>query len=316
MCGLATTSVFLRFTDQAAGSVLVPDALTAALGRPPSLSIVRGDRVTGQGKPITDRTGSAIVAPFSSWVYRVAPRGPGAVGTVIGELFEGLTNDLSVWDALAATFAPELCLGLFMADENEGIEIGAGLCGVAAERGLSLAVDFHAPPGAPPAPEERRREVDDMCALLSGTHPPPAVGKTRAGLRFADRQAARVLVPDVLTAALGRSPTSSAVKGEPVTRKGKVMREAGGAPVLARFNAWTYAVDEREPGDLDGQIGTLFGALTDDLSIWRPLSAAFAPDLFVGVFMKQGCERLGVGAERLGILSGRGVSLGLDVYEP
>ena len=99
------------------------------------------------------------------------------------------------------------------------------------------------------------------------------VAMTSAGLRFSDRDAFEILVPDTLTAALGRPPTHSYIRGQPMTNKrGKVLRTPDGAPILARFSAWQYGVESREPGDLDGQIRELFGALTSDLSVWRGLA--------------------------------------------
>jgi len=105
-------------------------------------------------------------------------------------------------------------------------------------------------------------------------------------------------------------------KGEPVVRKGKVVRSSDGEAVIARINTWRYGVEPRVPGDLDGQIRELFGALTDDLSVWRSLAAKYAPDLYVGLFMKEENEGIEISAECLGMLAERGVSLSLDIYDP
>ena len=75
------------------------------------------------------------------------------------------------------------------------------------------------------------------------------------------------LIPDALTSALGKPPTKSTTKGELIPTK------AAGGTRVARSGSWLYSVERREPGDLGGQIKELFGALTEDLSVWRALAA-------------------------------------------
>lgn len=133
-------------------------------------------------------------------------------------------------------------------------------------------------------------------------------------LRFGSDDPSDDLIPDGLTSALGQSPTYFMRKGGPVIRKGKTFRDAAGLPLHARTSLWSYSVDRREPGDLDGQIRELFGALTGDLSVWRRLSAQYSPDLFVGLFLTESNEGIELSAECLSILSMRGVSLSLDIY--
>ncbi len=142
------------------------------------------------------------------------------------------------------------------------------------------------------------------------------IAATSIGLRFLDRDAGPELVPAALTAALGAPPTRFAIKGEPMMRAGKIIGASSGAPVIARFNSWHYDVPRCEPGDLDGQIRELFAALTQDLSVWRPLAATYRPDLFVGLFMREFNEGMAVSSACLGILAERGVSLDLDIYAP
>ena len=139
----------------------------------------------------------------------------------------------------------------------------------------------------------------------------PVIAMTMASLRFYGDD----LVVDELTAAMGRPPTGSMTKGEPIVRKGKVRTASDGTPLIASMNRWQYSVARRKPGDLDGQIRELFGALTDDLAVWRSL-ARFHPDLFVGLFMKEENEGVDVSAECLAVLASRGVVLSLDIYEP
>ncbi|NOT42117.1 MAG: DUF4279 domain-containing protein [Alphaproteobacteria bacterium] len=77
-----------------------------------------------------------------------------------------------------------------------------------------------------------------------------------------------------------KSPTESHTKGDVITNK------TTGSVRVAKAGSWLFEVERREPGDLDGQIKELFGALTQDLSAWRTLAAKYKPDLFVGMFMR------------------------------
>lgn len=132
------------------------------------------------------------------------------------------------------------------------------------------------------------------------------ISRTTAGLRFFGDD----LDPDILTAGLGQTPTSSVTKGQVI--KGRTTE----FDRVAKTGRWGFRVEDREPGDLDGQIRELFGALTADLSIWRELSAKYETDLFVGMFMERSNEMLEISAESLEQLSSRGVSLMLDIYDP
>lgn len=118
------------------------------------------------------------------------------------------------------------------------------------------------------------------------------------------------LDPDELSKLLGAQPDSAA-------RKGEIIRsEKSGRERTAKTGRWTFRVERREPGDLDGQIRELFGALTPDLNTWRALATKYAPDLFVGLFMRDTNEGMEVSADCLAMLTERGVILSLDVYGP
>lgn len=118
------------------------------------------------------------------------------------------------------------------------------------------------------------------------------------------------LNPDDLTARLGQAPTASVIKGQMITGKNT------GFARIAKTGSWRFEVERREPGDLEAQFRELFGVLISDLSVWRDLSAKYAPDLFIGLFMKESNEGIDISAEALGLLSSRGVSLDFDIYGP
>jgi hypothetical protein len=132
----------------------------------------------------------------------------------------------------------------------------------------------------------------------------PTIARTHASLRFWGDD----LDPDDLTAQLGAQPDLWARKGEAIRSKRR------GPKTIAKTGKWSFGVQPRVPGDLDGQIRELFGMLTSDLSVWRELSAKYENDLFVGLFMEVFNEGFEVSCECLAMLGERGVKLGLDIY--
>jgi hypothetical protein len=79
---------------------------------------------------------------------------------------------------------------------------------------------------------------------------------------------------------------------------------------------WRLDAADQQPGNLDEQIKSIFGKLTDDLEIWKVLSSQFEMDLFCGFFMKETDEGLKISSESLRILGERSISLGLCIYAP
>jgi Domain of unknown function (DUF4279) len=74
--------------------------------------------------------------------------------------------------------------------------------------------------------------------------------------------------------------------------------------------------EDCEPENLDAQIASLLGRLSNDLKIWETLASKFRIDLFCGLFLKGGNEGLGISPEMLRALGERGILLGLDIYGP
>lgn len=130
------------------------------------------------------------------------------------------------------------------------------------------------------------------------------VARTTASLRFFGDD----LDPAALTGTLGREPTSSAIKGQTLVGKNT------GITRVAKTGKWLLRVEDRKPGDLDGQIRELFGSLTGDLSIWEGLATQYKPDLFIGMFLDRGNEMLDISAETFSLMASRGVGVMLDIY--
>ncbi len=141
----------------------------------------------------------------------------------------------------------------------------------------------------------------------------PLIAQTTVTLRFFGDD----LDPDELSACLGGVPRYAARKGDVVVsgRTGEALSDRKtGQKRIEKTGKWLFSVADREPGDLDGQIGELFGALTSDERIWRDMSARYAPDLFVGLFMEDVNEGAEMSSGTLALLAARHVMLVFDVY--
>jgi len=135
MAVISGTTIALRFF----GDDLDPDALTASLGKAPTKFAVKGQVIT------SDKTGSVRVAKTGSWIFSVGDRAPGDLDAQIRELFGALSVDLSVWRELATKYKPDLFVGLFMKESNEGDGIGSECIGLLSSRGVSLSLDVYGP---------------------------------------------------------------------------------------------------------------------------------------------------------------------------
>jgi hypothetical protein len=110
--------------------------LTARLGGTPSASWKKGD-MFGTKKPRPQRTGG--------WLLKAEGREPGDLDSQIAEIFSKLTSDLSIWRDLAARYKPNLFVGLFLNEWNEGIDVSCKSLALLTERGVLLGLDVYGP---------------------------------------------------------------------------------------------------------------------------------------------------------------------------
>ena len=129
--------------------------------------------------------------------------------------------------------------------------------------------------------------------------------ETRLTLRFFGDD----LDPDEVTARLGLPPSVG-------VRKGGIWRTRNGTEKVARTGSWRLEAEDRTPGDLDGQISELLGALNDNLSVWQELTARFEADIFCGLFMREGNEGISLHPDTMMKLGKRNLSLDFDLYGP
>ena len=129
------------------------------------------------------------------------------------------------------------------------------------------------------------------------------IHRTDATLRFFSDD----LDPAEITAILGGVPTIG-------VKKGGAWLAKGGKEIVARRGSWRLEAPRRTPGDLDGQIGLLFSALTANLDAWKDLASRFQADICCGVYLAVANEGLELKPATLFAVGARGLNLGLDIY--
>jgi hypothetical protein len=132
MAAISETHASLRFF----GDDLNPGELTALLGGMPSTCASKGDVIR------SGTTGRERIAKTGSWVVSVERRAPGDLDAQVEELLWPLSRDLSIWRSLGK-YRPNLFVGLFLQESNEGIEISAYSLSSLAERGILLDLDVY-----------------------------------------------------------------------------------------------------------------------------------------------------------------------------
>lgn len=120
------------------------------------------------------------------------------------------------------------------------------------------------------------------------------------------------LVPEELTAVLGREPTRGVRKGESfVAHHGRV--------ITAQTGMWHLGTGDREPPDIDQQITDLLGNLPGSLAIWSDLTTRFdCCCIAVGVYFADDSWTGGIflGSQTLLMLGERGLAIDFDMYAP
>jgi len=132
MAAVSETQAALRFF----GDDLDPDELSARLGGKPSTSARKGDVIR------SEKTGRERTAKTGSWILSVGRREPGDLDGQVEDILSSLSKDLSIWRSLKK-YNPDLFVGLFLCESNEGIEISPEILSLLGERGIMLGLDIY-----------------------------------------------------------------------------------------------------------------------------------------------------------------------------
>jgi hypothetical protein len=118
------------------------------------------------------------------------------------------------------------------------------------------------------------------------------------------------LVPAEMTSRLGCEPTAAFAKGD--IRIGPKT----GNRYVEKTGRWSLSAEDRRPEDIPAQIEEILGKLSSDPVVWEYLKSKYSMDFFCGMFMGSSNDGLEFTPEVLGLISARGIRLGLDVYGP
>jgi Domain of unknown function (DUF4279) len=128
-------TVSLRFC----GDELAPHEITALLGREPTQAYRKGE----------DMRSGPFVRPARTgvWSYRLEEPQGTSEGTTFDDqvrvLLGFVSSDVDVWQRLAGRFTPELFVGVFLAERNQGFNVTASTMQELAHRGIRLELDIY-----------------------------------------------------------------------------------------------------------------------------------------------------------------------------
>jgi hypothetical protein len=126
------------------GDDLDPQNITQMLGAPPTQGWFKGEK----GKHIAGpKAGDVRIAKTGMWRLEALDREPANIDAQIWEIFNQVTTDLTVWQAITEKYCVDLFCGLFMNKSNDSLEISPHSLAALGERGIQICFDIYAPIG-------------------------------------------------------------------------------------------------------------------------------------------------------------------------
>ncbi len=132
MAGIGRVRASLRVL----GDSLVPEEVSALLGRPPSRMYCKGD-------PVAGKSGSDAAQPTGAWILDSGLSEKAELEDHIEALLSSLSNDSDEWESLLARFSATVHCSLFLDQYNEGLELSPRVSEALAERRLLIAFDIY-----------------------------------------------------------------------------------------------------------------------------------------------------------------------------
>ena len=111
--------------------------ITRLLGAQPTLARTKGEIWAGA------KTGKDHTAHTGQWHLKASDREPEDLDGQVQELLGKLTQDLTVWAALAQQFQIDLFCGIFMQSDNEGATLSPDTLAALGNRGIELSLDIY-----------------------------------------------------------------------------------------------------------------------------------------------------------------------------
>src|SRR5205085_517353 len=116
------------------------------------------------------------------------------------------------------------------------------------------------------------------------------------------------LDPEEVTRMLGRAPTRSQRKGQPV------LSESGEVKRIARTGSWLLDQPVGCDVTLEEEIESLLGSLPQDEQAWAVLRERYRVDLLCDVFVRGVNQGIELSPRVLELIGRRGITLGVDIF--
>lgn len=113
------------------GDDLDPEEITAQLGKRP-------DKAEKKGETIHNPSGTTRIARRGRWSITVERQKPGDLDAQIKTLLAEATDNAEVWQSITSRFDADVFCGLFMDEENEGLEISPDALNALGTRGIRM----------------------------------------------------------------------------------------------------------------------------------------------------------------------------------
>ena len=116
------------------GDSLEPDEVSALLGRPPTRSARKGEKVAGS---------QDAIEPTGAWILDSALSERAEIEEHVEALLASVSNDMDEWSSLTDRFSASILCGAFLDLYNEGFELSPRLAQAVSDRGLVIAFDIY-----------------------------------------------------------------------------------------------------------------------------------------------------------------------------
>ena len=139
MADIARARVSLRVF----GDSLEPEEVSALLGRQPTRSHRKGDKVFRTSSNAMTSGSVALTEPTGAWILDSGLSEKAEIEDHVEALLAPVSNDSDEWASLTSRFSASIHCSLFLDQFNEGFELSPRLAQSMADRGLVIAFDIY-----------------------------------------------------------------------------------------------------------------------------------------------------------------------------
>ncbi len=139
MADIARVRVSLRVF----GDSLEPEEVSALLGRQPSRSHRKGDKVFRTSSTSKTSGSVASIEPTGVWILDSGLSEKEEIEEHVEALLLPVSNDSDEWASLTSRFSASILCSVFLDQYNEGFELSPRLAQSLADRGLVIAFDIY-----------------------------------------------------------------------------------------------------------------------------------------------------------------------------